>query len=236
MQSSTSPLTAPAPWYVFYVELLGFVLGVTALFWLGHWCLSALRVNPTPLWLWAALPLAAGLGLALADLVSGLVHWAFDTLGSPETPFWGPVFIKPFRDHHTDPLGITRHGFISNVGTTGLGAFPFVAGLQLLVLPAPQSVAPVWVLAVLGIWVFVAFSLLTNQIHRWAHEPRAQVPAVIRAIQRTGLILSAPHHQRHHTAPYDDCYCITTGWSEPLLRWVIRQLRPAAAAAQTTAG
>jgi len=234
MHTPTTPLTAPAPRYVFFVEALGFVLGVTALLWLGHWCLLA--TSRLPFWALAALPAAALLGLALADLVSGLVHWAFDTLGSPETPFWGPVFIKPFRDHHIDPLGITRHGFISNVGTTGLGAFPFVVGLQLLVLPVPASAAPWQVLGVLGLWVFVAFSLMTNQIHRWAHEPARLVPLPVRLLQRSGIILSAPHHQRHHTAPFNDCYCITTGWSEPLLRWVIRQLRPATSVAPTTAG
>jgi hypothetical protein len=36
-------------------------------------------------------------------------------------------------------------------------------------------------------------------------------------LQRSGLILGPEHHQRHHTAPFNTYYCITSGWLNPLL-------------------
>ena len=63
-----------------------------------------------PLWELAALVLA---GYVLADLFTGLLHWFFDTWGSPETPVLGQV-IAPFRQHHQTPLDIVRHDFLDS--------------------------------------------------------------------------------------------------------------------------
>src|SRR4051812_4798091 len=38
-------------------------------------------------------------GMIGADLVSGLVHWAGDTWGTPDWPIIGPALIRPFREH-----------------------------------------------------------------------------------------------------------------------------------------
>ena len=40
---------------------------------------------------------------------------------------------------------------------------------------------------------------------------------MVMVAQRWGLILSPTHHAQHHAHPYDDYYCITTGWVNPLL-------------------
>ena len=50
------------------------------------------------------LPPALIAGWLLADLFSGLVHWALDSFGSVRTPIFGPAFIRPFREHHADTL------------------------------------------------------------------------------------------------------------------------------------
>ncbi|MEY2400408.1 MAG: hypothetical protein QOJ08_519, partial [Ilumatobacteraceae bacterium] len=66
-----------------------------------------------------SLPLAlliVGLVLAayaVADLASGVVHFLLDNFGSPETPVIGQKFVKPFRDHHVDPMEMTQGDFIA---------------------------------------------------------------------------------------------------------------------------
>ena len=53
---------------------------------------------------------------ATADAISGLVHWGCDHYFAEDTPLLGPALIAPFREHHRDPLAITRRdGFTLNV-------------------------------------------------------------------------------------------------------------------------
>lgn len=54
------------------------------------------------------LPAVAALAYLAADLVSGFVHFLADNFGSEETPILGLNSIGPFRDHHTNPKGITQ--------------------------------------------------------------------------------------------------------------------------------
>jgi ubiquitin-conjugating enzyme E2 variant len=50
----------------------------------------------------------------------------------------------------------------------------------------------------------------TNQIHRWAHQPRP--PRLARWLQRARLAIRAEDHARHHSAAHDRSFCITSGW------------------------
>lgn len=146
-------------------------------------------------------------GYLLADLLSGLVHWAFDRLGSETTPFVGPRFVRPFREHHAFPEAILSHGFLETNGNTCLAAIPVLLVVRLLRcdLDAPGQTA------ILGLVTFTtAFALGTNQFHKWAHARSAR--GSVAWLQASRLILSPAHHERHHTAPFDSHYCITTGW------------------------
>lgn len=155
----------------------------------------------------ATLVAMALLGYVLSDLVSGLVHWSFDTWGSPETPVLGPAFIHHFRVHHTDPLDITRHGFVATNGNNCLATMPVLAGA--LCLPAGSEAGQILVLALcLGVFG-------TNQFHKWAHAE--QVSPLVAHLQRWHLVLPVAHHDVHHHHPYMGHYCITTGWLNGLL-------------------
>jgi ubiquitin-conjugating enzyme E2 variant len=69
--------------------------------------------------------------------------------------------------------------------------------------------------AALALLTFAAVSLPTNQVHQWAHMPSP--PALVRWLQRHGIILGIEAHARHHQSPYVANYCIATGWCN---RWL----------------
>lgn len=161
---------------------------------------------------WWVLSFAGIGGYLWADFVSGFFHFLADTYGSVHTPFLGPVFFRTFREHHVDPLAITRHGFLEVNGANCIVSLPFLA-LTVGLVPIRESLFG----AAVGAFMF-AFLLgifFTNQFHRWAHLPSP--PQWIRRLQSTGLILGVAHHQRHHVAPYDTYYCITSGLMNPVL-------------------
>ena len=163
-----------------------------------------------PAWAWT-LACAAVAGYIAADFISGLVHWIFDTWGSPDTPVLGDSFIRPFREHHSDPLSITRHDFVETNGNSCIASLPLILGAGFI----PVDTAPGLFAAAFLLCTSIGI-LATNQIHKWAH---VQDPGrVVVLLQRCRLILTPDHHRIHHVAPYATQYCITTGWLDPLLR------------------
>lgn len=171
---------------------------------LALWSLSRLIVVVDSA---AWVTLAALFGWLAADLLSGLVHWAFDTWGSVHTPLVGKRFIRPFREHHWDPIAMTRHDFVETSGSSCLAALPVLAATALMPLASAAA------LSVQAVLLFTALGvLLTNQCHRWAHAPADRVPRAVRVAQRLRLILRPEEHLRHHQRPFDSHYCTASGW------------------------
>jgi ubiquitin-conjugating enzyme E2 variant len=171
---------------------------------------AAAGVAIEPLWL----AVAVGLGIGGADLGSGLAHWAGDTFLTEDAPVVGRRVIGPFREHHRDPLAITRHGFVERTGNSAVILLPLAAAVWWHGAPATAA-------GLLAQVAFLAFALalgVTNEIHAFAHAPR--VPRAVRWLQRAGLILDPMAHGRHHQGDFTRAYCITTGWlNAPLDRW-----------------
>jgi ubiquitin-conjugating enzyme E2 variant len=163
-------------------------------------------------WWWVAVCVMAG--LLLCDFITGMVHWAGDTIGGEDMPVFGAHFIKPFREHHTDPKAITRHDFIETNGNNCLISLP-VIGVITPAMPfeAASSNFYLYSVVVFASW----FGFWTNQFHKWAHADRP--PRIALLLQRWGLILRPTHHDIHHAHPHDKYYCITVGWMNPVLSW-----------------
>jgi hypothetical protein len=150
--------------------------------------------------------LAAFGGYALADMVSGLTHWFCDTFFREDTPFIGPLLIRPFREHHRDPAAMTRHGFLELTGNSCLGVLP------LLALGAWRPWTPVFDA---GLVAFALALFATNQFHKWAHS--AAVPRWVAGLQRWHIILNPARHGVHHTPPHKGAYGVTNGWMNVIL-------------------
>jgi len=161
---------------------------------------------------WWVLLLVSAAALLAADFLSGLVHWTCDRFFADDTPLIGRMLIHPFREHHRDPLAITRHGFFELCGNNALAVLlPLLA----IVLTGPPGAA-LGSIAAHGFVTALALAIAaTNQFHKWAHA--AHRPSVVRWLQRRRLILSPDAHERHHRGDYSHGYCVTTGWLNPVL-------------------
>jgi len=167
--------------------------------------LNAARFAGEPRLLAWWLPLAVAAGVVAADLASGLVHWTADTWGRESLPILGVRFLRPFRIHHVNPDDLCARDFVDCNGDVALLVCPVLMGAWLVPLESDLlGAASVFTAA------FGAATLPTNQVHQWAHLPVP--PRAVAWLQRRGVLLSRAAHQRHHTAPYTDSYCITTGW------------------------
>lgn len=161
---------------------------------------------------WWMIPAALVVGWLAADFVSGFVHWLGDTWGSVDMPVLGKRFIHPFRDHHVDPKGITRHDFWRTNANNCLVSLPVL--LLMLVLPLGLE-SPLLLFLGYSFLSMIFWVFLTNQIHKWSHM--ATPPPVVRPLQRMGVFLNTDHHDVHHAAPYSANYCITSGALNPVL-------------------
>jgi len=144
-------------------------------------------------------------GYAAADLVSGLAHWFCDQFLEEDTPLIGRAVIRPFREHHREPLAMTRHGFFELTGNSCLGLAPV---LGLAAGSRPGALVDAFVLA------FAGGVAATNLLHKWAHATEA--PRVVRWLQRRRLVLAPSAHAAHHRRGHAGAYCVTTGWLNPL--------------------
>jgi plasmanylethanolamine desaturase len=159
-----------------------------------------------------ALTTAFVTGWVGADLCSGLVHWAADNWGTPNTPFVGAGFIRPFRHHHLDPSEMCNHDFVELNGNLAIVALPVIVAATFINLPWGPEFE---LFAVFSIVSLVLWVCCTQQIHSWSHQETPPRYALL--LQRAHLIMGSDHHDVHHVAPHRANYCITTGWLNPIL-------------------
>jgi hypothetical protein len=185
--------------------------GILATVATGSWLVLRLSsARAVPVW-W--FPLTCLLGLLGADLMSGIIHWGFDTWGDLDTPLIGKLAIRTFRQHHVDPTIMLRHDFVETNGhNITLALVLTSSGLWAVPAEGASASALFTGLSLLAMAIFVS---LTSQIHKWAHTPTP--PRLVVWLQRARLVLSPEHHAQHHVSPHLRNYCITVGWFNGLL-------------------
>ncbi len=160
------------------------------------------------------LPVLLGLllGLLWADVVTGVVHWACDSWGDEQTPWLGSALIRAFREHHREPREILEHDWIEVNGEVAAAALVALGLLSVAPIHRFVAAAPLLYALMLGLIIGVGCA---NQLHQWAHA--IHPPAIVRALQVLGLVLTPQRHDRHHRASHARAYCISTGWSNTAL-------------------
>ena len=186
------------------------ITGITTFLTLEIWL--AYRLAQATSSVQSGLTLLGGalVGYVAADFGSGLAHWIFDRYGTEQTPVVGQNFIKPFREHHVDPKGMTRHDFVETNGNNCIATAPIVAAGLTVDLTTQHGLFVAMFCASISLFVFG-----TNQFHKWSHEEN--LPGWVRFLQSAHIILGIKHHDVHHTPPFDRYYCITSGLLNPLL-------------------
>ena len=193
-----------------------------------------------PDWRWIPAALAAWY---VADLLSGLTHMYMDYRpctpgigldqmfrypGSRESaeylalrarvlPRISPFerLVYDFKNHHPRPEALGRRPFLVQIGSTIIFvALPASVLLNLLCLAAA---VPGWLIAAAVALIFGG--TLAQYFHGTLH--RADNPWIVRAMRRTGLLMTPEAHALHHATLRRD-FATNTGWSNPLVNMIFR--------------
>lgn len=206
---------------------IGLALNASLTLWgIGWLALHAVAVAP-PLY---ALVLAVLTGLFLADFASGLLHWAFDTWFTENTPVLRRV-VMIVREHHIYPQHIFRYGFRDEAGTISWPSLAYVVPAVALVTLRPGGGTVLGYCALLVAVIVATLTLFMFEFHKLGH--RKSPVWVVRALQRARLLMGPQHHGRHHRGNHDVKYCLINGWADFVMdstgfwrgaEWAIRGL------------
>lgn len=156
------------------------------------------------------------MGMAAADFFSGLLHWLFDTWGSSDSLFWGEYIVKSFREHHTRPHLILKRNWIESNGVPIMVVVSvhivYTIFIEDRLIPISQSVH-----MSMFLFCFYFMMAVSNEIHKLCHYPK-KCGYFVETLRFFKIIPSVADHKKHHTFPFDDNYCLATGWMNPILR------------------
>lgn len=186
-------------------HVIGGVLNVTAC---GFAFRALLKNRKSLRRRWPATALSIATGIYSADMVSGLLHWAFDTWFDENNVTFQRI-IRIVREHHIYPQKIFNYrvhdeiGLMSWFGLLGLGPACLAYVLKV---KSERTVEPAVLTAGLVYSLFITFSL---ELHKQGHRFRRG--RLSHALQAAHVILSPEQHMKHHASEHDAYYCLVNG-------------------------
>jgi hypothetical protein len=163
---------------------------------------------------WPLALLAFAIGTFVADFISGLLHWMFDTWFSEKTT---PVrrMVTLVREHHVYPERIFNYSLWHDAGMLSWFALLISAPLfALAILPASTVTSVRYALAVVGVTTSLEIVFML-EFHKCGH--RVDRGRVVRTLQRLYLLLSPEHHLGHHSGGHESNYCLINGLADRTL-------------------
>lgn len=151
-------------------------------------------------------------GTYIADLVSGILHWTFDTWFDEQSgPLMRMVYLV--REHHLRPARIFRYRLRDEAGLLSWFALILAGPLYRASQRSPLTPRR-YALALTGVVIAGEVTLML-EFHKWGHRVRrGRLP---RLLQTSRLLLSPETHLQHHSADHDTNYCLINGVADQTL-------------------
>lgn len=146
------------------------------------------------------------LGWFAIDLVTGVYHYVMDHRKPTDWLIGGQV--ADFMAHHADRQSMAKASLWSRNWMNAVASL-----LALLFAWLWPASAVFWVTVWLG-------GTISQEAHQWAHA--ADVPKLVRALQKVGVLISPEAHERHHS-DFERCYGVLNGWSHGTLDLLLRR-------------
>jgi plasmanylethanolamine desaturase len=152
-----------------------------------------------------AIPVQAAAVVLLADLVSGVVHWAEDAYARAETPVIGKLIANANIEHHAKPRAFLLRNWWQSSWD--------------LVLVGMAVIATAYALGMLTwhVWLFAIVAANANQIHKWAHRNPKENGWLVTRLQKLRVLQTPRHHAKHHSGQKNSHYCAVTNFMNPML-------------------
>ena len=141
----------------------------------------------------------------VAFIVS-FIHWFLDTWTTNNDTVRKRLFNQA-KTHHYYPGLVVKKGVFARNDDAIYGSIMFGIVFVLLNRYFAFSLNSMLYIHCLGL-----SSLVSLEIHRYAHMPIVEVPEWIRGLQRTGIILSKESHYQHHNGQFNGSYDLMSGW------------------------
>ena len=164
------------------------------------------------------------LAYVLADFINGLIHMAMDH-AEDYTSIIGPL-VAAFHRHHHVPRYRDRPAPLVFLAENGmkywLAVYMILLTAALPFLPTPL------------VFLLLMFSLLSSVAELSHYLCHNSTHCVVRALQRTRVLLHPDHHRAHHEAD-NTHYAFLNGMSDPLINRIAQRLYPEGYVATTEA-